>query len=74
MNKNKLIVGTFAASMATAAMAGAPVVPLGTTLGSVLGITLGQVLGMPLASGGLLLVAAVSLAAGIGIVRRKRSR
>jgi len=71
---NKLIVGTLAASMATAAMAGAPVVPLGTPLGRVLGVTLGQVLGMPLASGGLLLVAAISLAVGIGIVRRKRSR
>jgi hypothetical protein len=71
---NKLIVGTISASMATAAMAGAAVVPLGTPLGRVLGVTLGQVLGIPLTSGGLLLVAALSLAVGIGIVRRKRSR
>ena len=54
--------------------------PLGTPLGLTLGVTLGAVLGVPLdailptGSVGLLLVAAVSLVAGIVIVRRKHRR
>ena len=80
MNLNKLVVGTVALLIASAAVAGGPpTVPLGTTLGRSLGVTLGQVLGfslgsdLPLANIALLTVAAVSLAVGIGIVRRKKS-
>ena len=79
MNVNKLIVGTLAVFVTDAATAGG-VVPLGVPLGLALGVTLGQVLGVPLdailpaGSVGLLLVAAVSLVAGIVIVRRKHRR
>jgi hypothetical protein len=79
LNVNKLLVGTLAVSMANATFAGVTV-PLGAPLGTNLGATLGRVLGFPLgevlpiASGGLLLVAAVSLAIGIAIVRRKHNR
>jgi hypothetical protein len=79
VNLNKLIVGTFAWSMAGAALAG-PTVPLGTPLGTTLGVALGAVLGgvplgsdLPIASVALLTIAAVSLVVGIGIVRRKKN-
>jgi hypothetical protein len=75
--KNQLIVGSFALAIANAAIAG-PTVPLGTPLGVGLGTVLGSVLGgvplgavLPIASAGMLLVAAVSLVIGIHIVRRK---
>ena len=82
MNINKWVVGIFAAVAPSVAVAG-PGVPLGTALGTalgaVLGISLGAVLGaplgaiVPLASGGLVVVAA-ALVAGICIARRKRQR
>lgn len=78
MNVNQLIVGVLAFSIANAAFAGA--VPLGLSLGVSLGQVLGGVLGtplgttLPIASGGLLTVAAVSLVLGIRIVRRKQNR
>ena len=78
MNVNQLIVGVLALSIADAAFAGA--VPLGLSLGVSLGRVLGGVLGtplgtaLPIASGGLLTVAAVSLVLGIRIVRRKQNR
>lgn len=77
MNTNKLIVGTLAVLISTVALAG-PTVPLGLTLGVSLGEVLGAVLGsplgsaLPIASTGLLTVAAVSLLIGIYIVRRKK--
>jgi len=82
MNVNKWIIGMLVAVAPTIAVAG-PGVPLGSALGSVLGsvlgISLGGVLGaplgaiVPLASGGLVVVAA-ALVAGICIARRKRQR
>ena len=78
LRANKLIVGALAISMANGALAAA--VPLGTSLGVGLGGRLGEVLGnplgflLPIVSGGLLTVAAVSLVLGIYIVRRKRNR
>ena len=79
MRANKLIVGALAVSMANGALAG-PTVSLGASLGVSLGGRLGEVLGnplgllLPIVSGGLLSVAAVSLVLGIYIVRRKRNR
>jgi hypothetical protein len=79
LNLNKLIVVTSAFAMANVALAG-PTVPLGTSLGVSLGGVLGAVLGsplgsvLPIAGGGLLIVAAVSLVLGIRIVRRKQNR
>lgn len=79
MNVNKLLVSTFACSIANVALAGLAV-PLGAPLGITLGAALGQVLGFPLGSvlpiagGGLLAVAVVSLVIGICIVRRKKNR
>ena len=78
MNVNKLIVGIFACLMASTALAGA--VPLGAPLGRNLGVALGAVLGLrlgsdlPIASGALFAIAAVSLVVGIVIVRRKKIR
>jgi predicted MFS family arabinose efflux permease len=75
---NQLIVVTSALATANVAVAG-PTVPLGISLGVSLGTVLGQVLGnplgaaLPIASGGLLTVAALSLVLGIHIVRRKRN-
>jgi len=77
MTINQLIVGTLAFSMTNVALAGEGV-PLGATLGVTLGRVLGGVLGaplgtaLPIASGGLLSVAAASLVLGICIVRRKQ--
>lgn len=77
MMVNKLAIGSLAFSVANMALAGQQ---LGTSLGVGLGRTLGGVLGFPLgsalpiASGGLLTVAAVSLVLGIRIVRRKQNR
>jgi predicted MFS family arabinose efflux permease len=50
--------------------------PLGITLGNALGAALGLQLGtaLPIAGGGLLTVAAVSLVLGIRMVRRKQNR
>jgi predicted MFS family arabinose efflux permease len=50
--------------------------PLGIRLGEPLGGVLGDVLGsvLPIAGGGLLTVAAVSLVIGMRVVRRKRDR
>jgi hypothetical protein len=75
LNPVKLIVVTSALAMTNVALAG-PTVPLGTPLGVGLGAVLGNVLGfaLPIASGGLLTVAALSLALGIYMVRRKRIR
>ena len=79
MSLVKLIVAASALAMANLALAG-PTVPLGTPLGRSLGIGLGAVLGnrlgsvLPIAGGGLLIVAALSLVLGIYIVRRKRNR
>jgi hypothetical protein len=79
LRANKLIVGALAVSMANGALAGLTV-PLGASLGVSLGGRLGEVLGnplgllLPIVSGGLLSVAAVSLVLGIYIVRRKRNR
>jgi hypothetical protein len=71
---NRLIVGAFAASIASVAVAGPTV--LGTPLGSFLGVGLGgfTVLGADLPIGALLAVAAMSLVLGIFIVRRKIGR
>ena len=80
MNVNKLIVGAIALVMASAALAGTVGVPLGAPLGRSLGVALGAVLGLrlgsdlPIASGALLAIAAVSLVVGIVIVRRKKIR
>ncbi len=83
MKLNKLIMGAVAFSMVNMALAGLappPVVPLGAPLGITLGNALGAALGLqlgsvlPIASGGLLTVAAVSLVLGIRIVRRKQNR
>jgi hypothetical protein len=77
LNANRLIVGTLAVSMASVATAGPTV--LGTPMGGPLGVALGRVLGgttlgslLPIAGGGLLIVAAASLMIGISIVRRKK--
>ena len=78
LNANRLIVGTLAVSMTSVAMAG--VTPLGTPMGTGLGLLMGQAVGgslgslLPIASGGLLIVAAASLMIGISIVRRKKKR
>ena len=73
MNMNRLIVGAFAASIASVAVAGPTV--LGTPLGISLGVLLGGApLGADLPIGGLLTVAAMSLMLGIFIVRRKIHR
>lgn len=79
MKLNKLIIGTLSFSMANMALAGTVTplgAPLGITLGNALGAALGLQLGtaLPIAGGGLLTVAAVSLALGIRIVRRKHNR
>jgi len=64
---NRLLVGSLLAAASTAASAG----PL---LGTPFGITVGQVFGsaLPIAGGGLLVVAASSLVIGIRIARNKR--
>lgn len=80
------ICGTAALGAASVAWAG-PGVPLGTPVGLAVGATLGQVVGfvvggplgisvggVPPMGGGLLLVGAGSLALGIWIARRKRTR
>jgi hypothetical protein len=78
LNMNRLIVGAGALLGANVASAAAVAlgVPLGSALGGRLGFLLGQSLGdvLPIAGSGVLLVAAVSLALGIYIVRRKRDR
>ena len=88
MNAGKLIVAALAASVANVALAGPSVVPLGTALGRGLGLNLGGPLGatlgfvlgsplgslLPIASVGLLGVAALSLAVGIYIVKHKKHR
>jgi hypothetical protein len=79
LNPVKLIVAASGFAMASLALAG-PTVPLGTPLGRSLGVGLGAGLGsrlgfvLPIAGGGLLIVAALSLVLGIYIVRRKRNR
>jgi len=79
LNFVKLIAVVSGFAMAGLALAG-PTVPLGTPLGTTLGLVLGSALGerlggvLPIASGGLLLVATLSLIFGIYIVRRKRNR
>lgn len=79
MKLNKLILGSLSFSMANMALAGVTVplgTPLGITLGNALGAALGLQLGtaLPIAEGGLLTVAAVSLVLGIRMVRRKQNR
>ncbi|MFI5445558.1 hypothetical protein [Polaromonas sp. UC242_47] len=79
MKLNKLILGTLSFVMANMALAGGVTVlgtPLGITLGNALGAVLGLQLGtaLPIAGGGLLAVAAVSLVLGIRMVRRKQNR
>ena len=77
MKPKSLVAGSLALTVASAALAAAP---LGTPLGGRLGIGLGSVLGfqlgapLPIVGGGLLVVAAASLAFGIWIVRRKKDR
>ena len=77
MDANRLIVGTLAVSITSAAMAGGPT-PLGVVMGTGLGVVMGRVLGfslgsvLPIAGGGLLTVAAASLVVGICLVRRKK--
>ena len=76
---NRLTIGAGALLATNAALAG-PTVGLGVPVGRDLGLSLGALLGLPLgevvpiAGSGLLLVAGVSLALGIYVVRRKRSR
>lgn len=76
----KMMFGCLSFSMANMALAGGVVVPLGTPLGIALGDALGTALGLqlgtalPIAGGGLLTVAAVSLVLGIRMVRRKQNR
>jgi len=57
-------------------MAPATMAVAGVSLGVALGIPLGTVLGtsLPIAGGGLLIVAAASLVLGIKLARRKRGR
>jgi hypothetical protein len=88
LNATKLIVAALAASAANVALAAVAVplgAPLGETLGQALGVgalgsALGNLLGsslgsvLPLASLGLLGVAAASLAFGIYIVKHKKHR
>ena len=80
LNAYKLIIGSFAFLAANVALAGSVVVPLGVPLGRSLGVALGAVLGiqlgadLPIAGGALFMIAAVSLAVGIWIVRRKQGR
>ena len=83
LTMNRLIIGAGALLATNAAVAGPTVglgVPVGRTLGLTLGTTLGALLGqpvgdvLPMAGSALLLVAAVSLALGIYVVRRKRGR
>jgi hypothetical protein len=66
----KLLIGMLATVAPAAAIAG-PLTPLGAPLGVPLGLTtLGTAL--PIAGGGLLVVAATGLVIGIRIARRKR--
>ncbi|MEP6998279.1 MAG: hypothetical protein ABI900_11545 [Betaproteobacteria bacterium] len=78
MRITKLIVAAMA--LATGNGASAAVVALGQPLGITLGFSLGTALGpvalgafLPVAGGGLLAVATLSLLVGILIVRRKRN-
>jgi len=80
MKLTNLVAAALALTAATTAAAG-PTVPLGTPLGRTLGVGLGSLLGtqlggvaLPIVGGGLLAVAAASLAFGIWIVRRKKNR
>lgn len=82
MNAARLWMTMLGLASAGSAVAGPTVPlgqPLGLTLGTVLGHPLGGVLGVPLgdvlpAGSAVLMVATVSLALGIYIVRRKRHR
>jgi|RhiMetdeSRZDD1v2_1073273.scaffolds.fasta_scaffold2830666_1 membrane protein implicated in regulation of membrane protease activity len=75
---HKLVVLALAGAMPSAAFAGPTAV--GAPLGFTVGVTVGQVVGgvvgaaLPVAGGSVLLVAAVGLAAGIRMVRRKQDR
>ncbi|HTD06343.1 hypothetical protein [Undibacterium sp.] len=80
MKITQLIVGLSAYLLANAAMAGTVLgLPLGVALGQALGVALGRPLGvalgtaLPIANNALLGVAALSLVAGICIVRSKRN-
>lgn len=79
MKQLSLVAGSLALTVASAALAG-PAAPLGVPLGGRLGVGLGSLLGfqlglpLPIVGGGLLAVAAASLAFGIWIVRRKKDR
>ena len=70
----KLIVAMVALAASGVAGAGPTAVPLGGALGITLSAVLGTPFGalLPLAGGGVLLVAASSLVVGIRIARRKR--
>ena len=74
----KIVALTLAGTLANAAWAGPAA--LGVSMGSIMGVTMGQVFGgplgiaMPVAGGGVFLIAAASLAVGIRIVRRKQNR
>ena len=82
MKPMSVVAGSLALTVASAALAGGT--PLGTALGNGLGTALGNGLGaalgfqlgvpLPIVGGGLLTVAAASLAVGIWIVRRKKDR
>ena len=73
---SKFVIAVLTLAVASGAWAGG--VTLGTSAGVSMGDVLGQITGLPfgavLPGGGLLLVAAVSLAVGIRIVRRKEQR
>ena len=78
----KLVVLALASITANSALAGPAA--LGAPMGAAMGVAMGEVVGgvlgsllgtaMPVAGGGLFLIAAVSLAAGIGIIRHKQNR
>lgn len=65
----KLLIAMLVVAAPAVAFAG-PLVPLGVPAGFSLGITVGSAL--PIAGGGVLLVAAAGLGIGIRIARRKR--
>jgi hypothetical protein len=74
----KLVALALAGAIPGAAFAGPTAV--GVPMGSIVGVTVGQVVGgvvgaaLPMAGGSVLLIAALGLAAGIRIVRRKQDR
>ena len=74
----RFVVLALAATLPSAAWAGP--VAVGTPVGFTVGVAVGEVVGgvvgaaLPVVGGGVLLIAAVSLAAGIRIVRRKQNR